>query len=56
MTYIAPYLVHRSVLQSHARPLQHDQREPQVDCAGWRRGPHVDRVPQHCHGRQQGEH
>lgn len=44
----------RPLLHHHAGPGQHHSRRPQVDRAGWRHRPHVDRVPQHRHGRQQG--
>lgn len=45
---------HRPLLHHHAGPGQHHSRRPQVDRARWRHRPHVDRVSQHRHGRQQG--
>jgi len=46
----------RFAVVDNARLGEPDARVSQVDRARWRHRPDVDRVAQHCHGRQQGSH
>lgn len=44
----------RTVLFYHAGACQHHPWWTQMDFTGWRHRSNVDRVSEHCHGRQQG--